>query len=121
MGDEMKKLFLTVLALAVLVGCARTYLISDIHKRFDQNYVFTLDILSLEKEDIYYYYSIQWSAGRPFAHSESNWYCWEFTCDKTGKVISKREYWVGPDSALQMWREKQSKRGVYRGNVERPD
>jgi hypothetical protein len=57
------------------------------------------DVLQKENVKIYYYYKYY---GEGWQHW--GWYGWQFTCDKDGNIIQKREYWIGNNDLFKEFR-----------------
>jgi len=90
--------------LGLILGCShiRATYISKVQRDFQD---FGMNIISdsVQKEDltIYYFYAYY---GESFRYS--GWYCWEYTCDKTGLVLKMKEYWIGNDKAFDEFKKR---------------
>jgi len=99
----MKKTLLFLLAmvsLLMVVGCISN--ISQVQNKFQHYGMKSLsDVIEKGESTIYYFY-VDYGEG---FHSYG-WYCWEYTCDKSGNILKKREFWIGKDKALEEFRSK---------------
>lgn len=91
---------LVLLGMVILGGCSYTH-ISEVQNKFEKGDMRAISE-SLQKRDstIYYYY-VYYGEG----FHQYGWYCWEYTCDKRGYILKKREYWIGNDKAFEEFRK----------------
>lgn len=107
--NKMKKALLVLVAMVSLLGCHTPITnISEVQNKF-QNWDVHIISDSIQKGDstIYYFYGYYGES-----HRQAGWYCWEYTCDKTGLILKKKEYWIGSDLALKEFRES-LKQGIF--------
>jgi hypothetical protein len=90
----MKKISLILLAMMILSGCAASNITKVQNKRGP-----ALDVLQKENVKIYYYYTNYGEGFRSWG-----WYGWQYTCDKDGNIIQKREYWIGNNELFKEFR-----------------
>ncbi len=102
----MKKIILVLLAMVILSGCSTTN-ISQVEAKLQKSQSYAIRD-SLQKGDTttYYYYAFYGGGGGYWGGRSGNgWYCWEFTCDKNGNILKRREYWIGSDKGLEEFRK----------------
>jgi len=93
-GEIMKKALILCL---LLTACVSYSNISQVNKKVDQWDTYTIkESVQNGDKTTYYFFSHSMSANR-----YEGWYCWESTCDNSGTILAKKEYWIGTDMALQ--------------------
>lgn len=94
----MKKLmvFLAMVSLLVVVGgCAATN-ISRVQEKLGP----PGDVVQKGDFTVYFYYVYYGLGFRSYG-----WWCTQYNCDKDGKIIKKREYWIGDNTNLKDFKE----------------
>jgi hypothetical protein len=83
----MKKImvYLAVMGLLVVVGCAPTN-ISRVQNKLGP----PGDVVKKGDLTTYFYYTYYGEGFCPYG-----WWCQQFTCNKDGNITKKREYWIG--------------------------
>ncbi len=100
----MKKALILCL---LLVACAPSYKnISQVNERVDKWDTYTIRESVQNGDKTIYYFFTNESGSRGY----SGWYCWEYTCDNTGNILSKKEYWIGSDLAFEDFRKTKLKK-----------
>ncbi|MGA2518534.1 MAG: hypothetical protein ABSG44_18550 [Thermodesulfobacteriota bacterium] len=93
----MKKLIVLAMVLGLLSGCAHVSNIAQMEKKMAGWDMMVTHNSAPDGDNIKHYYFAYY--GESFRYS--GWYCWEFTCDKEGKILKTKEYWVGNNKALE--------------------
>ena len=94
----MKKLmvFLAMVSLLVVVGgCAPTN-ISRVQDKLGP----PGDVVQKGDLTVYFYYVYYGEGFRSYG-----WWCQQYNCDKDGKIIKKREYWIGDNKNFKEFKE----------------
>ena len=97
----MKKIIFVLVAIGMLGGCATYKNISQVDAKLQNSNVYTIRDSSQKGDTTTYHYYAYY--GESFR--QTGWYCWEYTCDKTGYILKKREYWIGSDKTLEEFRK----------------
>jgi len=85
----MKKILLLAMTLVMLAGCYSN--MTQVHKHFE-NYgtPYIEDEIQKGDQTIHYFF-INYGLGL----GHWGYYCYEYTSDKDGNILKKRDYWVG--------------------------
>ncbi len=99
----MKKLdklaFLVVLVIGIFLfsgGCGPTNITQVQEKPYP-----AYDVIQKQTQKIYYFYTYYGEGIRSYG-----WWCEQFICDLDGKILKKKSYWVGNDTAWREFRDK---------------
>jgi len=88
--------FLAIVSLIVLIGGCGPTNISRVQDKAGP----PGDVVQKGNLTIYYYYTFYGEGFRSYG-----WWCREFTCDKDGTIIKKREYWIGNNQDFKAFKE----------------